>query len=80
MVYLEKIEVNDEYVKYYYFERKDKGKGVLIYFPKKGLCRTEKLCEGDSEVLEMLRRNAFLRLMKYVKENKYPEMDMVAWG
>ena len=80
MILLEKIEINEEYVKYHYFEREDKEKGILIYFLKTGICRTEKLCEGDSECLDMYRRNAFIRIMKYVRENNYPEKDMVAWG
>ena len=80
MVYLEKIEVNEEYIKYYYFERKGMDKGILIYFPKTDICRTEKLCDGDKEYYETVRNHAFVRMMKYVKENNYPETDMVAWG
>ena len=82
MVYLEKIKVTDDSVKYYYYVSKGTNKGVLIYFRESGICRVEKFCEGDNEdsCLEKHRGYAFYRLKQYVKENKYPEMDMVAWG
>ena len=80
MIYLEKIEVNDEYIKYYYFERKGAEKGIVVYFPRTRLCRTEKLCEGDSEFYKGYRTHAYCRIMEYVEKNEYPEKDMVAWG
>lgn len=82
MVYLEKNEVNEESVSYFYYLYKGDKKGVLIYFPKTDICRVEKFCEKDSEdsCYDNNRTHAFCRIMEYVEKNEYPEHDMVAWG
>ena len=80
MVYLEKIEVTEETVKYYYYQREGDEKGILIYLPKTGACKVEKFCEDDDEYYEGTRHHAFVRMIKYYREKKYPEKEMVAWG
>lgn len=82
MVYLEKIEVTEEYIKYYYFVKKGTVKGVLIYFKETRICRIEQFCEDDNKdsYLKNNREHAFIRMMQYVKENNYPETDLVMWG
>ncbi|MBQ8885766.1 MAG: hypothetical protein IJY62_05320 [Clostridia bacterium] len=80
MIYLEKIEVTEEYIKYYYYPWKGAEKGIVVYFPKTGVCRTEKLCEDDSEFYQGYRTHSYCRIMEYVEKKEYPEHDMVAWG
>ena len=69
MVYLEKIEVTDDSVKYHYYVSKGTDKGILIYFQNTGICRVEEFCEGDGEdsCLEKHRGHAFYRIKQYVK-------------
>ena len=82
MVYLEKSEITKDEVRYFYYLYKGDKKGILIYFPKTGICRVEEFCEKDSEdsYYESNRGHAFVRMMEYVEKNNYPDADMVAWG
>ena len=80
MVYLEKIEISNDLVKYYYYESKGTQKGILIYKPQTDECEVEKLCEGDEEYYRATRQHAFHRIIQYVKQNNYPDKDIVAWG
>ena len=82
MVYLEKSKITKDELRYFYCLYKGDKKGVLIYFPKTDICRVEEFCEKDSEdsCYGTHRDHAFVRMMEYVKENKYPDFDMVAWG
>ena len=61
MIYLEKIEVTEEAVKYYYYPWEGAEKGIVIYFPKTGLCRTEVLCEDDGAIYYGSRRDNFAK-------------------
>lgn len=82
MVYLEKKEVNDAFVKYYYFTIRGTEKGVLVYYPNTDTRIVEKYCEGDTEESYMSkhRGHAFRRIKEYASKNNYPERDIVAWG
>ena len=81
MVWLEKIEITNEYVKYYYYVERNTKKGVLTLFPKTKICRVEEFCEGDGEdsCYESNRGHAFCQMMRYVKNDNYPDEDFMAW-
>ncbi|MDE6870007.1 MAG: hypothetical protein K2J75_04690 [Clostridia bacterium] len=79
MVKLRKKEIKDGIV--YYYQREGKGEwGELFINIKTGENGWIKLAENDKDWFDNWRQHAYYRMREYVKENNYPETDMVAWG
>lgn len=80
MLYLRKKEIKDGIV-YYYYQPEGKGEWGLVYFViDSGKFGYEYLSENDEAVWYYYRFHAYSRIKKYVKENNFPEKDLVAWG
>ena len=79
MLRLRKKEIKDGVI-YYYYQKEGQGKwGLLYYDIKAGKCGYIELAEDDEDDFPNYRWHAFVRIRSYIKENKYPEEDMVAW-
>ncbi|MDE6605106.1 MAG: hypothetical protein K2O31_07290 [Clostridia bacterium] len=80
MVKLRKKEIKDGII-YYYYQIEGKGEwGELFINTNNGQNGWNILAEGDVEWFDNWRQHAYYRMREYVKENNYPETDMVAWG
>lgn len=80
MVRLRKKEIKDGVI-YYYYQKEGKGEwGLLYYVIATKECGYMELAEDDSEDFPNYRWHAFSRIERYIKENNFPEKDLVAWG
>ena len=80
MVKLRKKEIKDGVI-YYYYQREGKGKwGLLYYDMNTKECGYIELAEDDKDRHPKFRWHAFSRIEEYIRENNFPEEDMVAWG
>lgn len=80
MLELKLKEIKDGMV-YYYYQIEGEGEWGLLY---RNLVTDEEgwieLAEGDSREDVRYRYHALSRIDKYVKQNHFPDYDLVAWG
>lgn len=80
MLYLRKKEIKDGVI-YYYYQKEGKGEwGLLYYVIDSGDYGFIQLAEDDDEDEFKYRSHAYYRIERYIKENHFPEKDLVAWG
>ncbi len=80
MVWLIKKEIKDGII-YYYYQIENKGKfGLLFVNSKTGENGWIELAEDDEADYDRWRQHAYHQIRQYIKENKFPEKDLVAWG
>ena len=80
MLYLRKKEIKDGIV-YYYYPPEGKGEWGLVYIViASGKLGWKYIAENDKADSYYYRFHAYTRIKKYVKENNFPEKDLVAWG
>lgn len=80
MVKLRKKEIKDGVV-YYYYQIEGPGEwGELFLDTKNNQNGWNKLAEGDDADYDRWRQKAYMKMRQFVKENHFPEKDLVAWG
>ena len=80
MLWLRKKEIKDGII-YYYYQKEGKGEWGLLYY----VIATKEfgyinLAEDDKADSARYRNHALYRIEKYIRENNFPEKDLVAWG
>ena len=78
MVEIKKKEVTEEKISYYYLIEGKGNWGLLTYFPKKGICRVEEFAQDEDE-LDNYRNHAFSIMIRFYKNNEYPDYKLIAW-
>lgn len=80
MLRLRKKEIKDGII-YYYYQIENSGEWGLLWYkidgPEYGWVT---LAENDEADYPRYRYHAFTRIEEYIKNNKFPDTDLVAWG
>lgn len=80
MMWIRKKEIKDGVV-YYYYQIEGKGEWGLLYFV---IATREggyvELAENDKVDFPNYRWHAYYRIERYIKENNFPDKDLIAWG
>lgn len=80
MLRLRKKEIKDGVI-YYYYQKEGKGEwGLLYYNPTTEERGFVQLAEGDRKEDPRYRNHAVYRIKEYIRNNNFPEKDLVAWG
>ncbi len=80
MLYLRKKEIKDGIV-YYYYQCEGEGEWGVVWISldcKDWGC--DKTAEGDPLEDWRYKGHAITRIKEYIKENRFPDKDLVAWG
>lgn len=78
MVLLKKKEITKDKISYYYQIEGEGHWGTLAYFPATDKLRVEDFAQDGAE-LENYRNHAFSAMMRFYRENDYPDEKLVAW-
>lgn len=80
MIFLRKKEITKNNISYYYKLGKKLKEGVLKYLPKEDVCRVESFAEEDEdENFEFYRTPAFCAIMRFYRNNDYPDEKTIMW-
>ena len=80
MVILRKKEVTKDKISYFYKLSDRLKEGVLVYLPKDNKCIIESFAEEDeNEDFDFFRTPAFIQIVKFYRNNDYPEEKTIMW-